>query len=229
MSNVPPGARVLLDLIGRAETKKPVPEAYNVIIKFKPTPKPLVEFTLDEVLAAQKLWAKSYGGSAAGRYQIIRKTLLGLLPEIGAIGSEKFNASMQDRLAYFLLIRRGYLKFMAGDMTTTAFAKGLSQEWASIPVLMGMQGAHRMLDRGDSYYRGDGVNGATVKPEDVEAALVAARAAGSDIQPAPDRPGTQVPPDTPKPSTGQPAGLLAAVIALILAAGAAILKALGAI
>lgn len=228
MSNVPAGARVLLDLIGHAETKKPVPEAYGVIIKFKPTPKPLVQFTLDELLAAQKMWAKNYGGSAAGRYQIIRKTLMGLLPEIGAIGSEKFDASMQDRLGYFLLLRRGFAKFMAGTMSEEAFAKGLSQEWASIPVLGDMQGAHRFLHRGDSYYRGDGVNGATVKPEHVEAALAAAKAAGVAVQPAPDVPATQ--PDTPKPPTGQPAGnggLVAAIVAIILAAGAAILKALG--
>lgn len=58
-------------------------------------------------------------------------------------------------------------------------------------------------------------------------ALDAYRAAGKPVQPVPDRPATQVPPDTPKPPTGQPAPHMtgiAALLSLVVAAVAFILR-----
>src|SRR6185312_11557776 len=133
--------------------------------------KPLTSMTLDEVLAAQPGWSKNYGSSAAGRYQFMRATLLGLRSELSLRGSQKLDGDLQDRLAYHLLKRRGYNDFMAGKISRTEFGKRLAQEWASFPVLTVCKGATRQLNRGQSYYAGDGLNKALVKPEKVEAVL----------------------------------------------------------
>lgn len=166
---VPAGAARLLDFIGLTEA----PNGYGTIYANKQgkLAKPLTSMTLDEVLAAQKDWSKNHGSSAAGRYQFMRATLVGLIAELGLRGSQKLDGNLQDRLGYHLLIRRGYNDFMAGKIGRTEFGKRLAQEWASFPVLTVCKGAHRQLNRGQSYYAGDGLNKALVKPEKVEAVL----------------------------------------------------------
>lgn len=166
---VPPGAARLLDFIGLTEA----PNGYGTIYANKQgkLAKPLTEMTLDEVLSAQPGWSKRYGSSASGRYQFMRATLLGLRSELHLRGSQKFDGDLQDRLGHHLLIRRGYADFMAGKIDRTEFGKRLAQEWASFPVLTVCKGAHRQLNRGQSYYAGDGLNKALVKPEKVEAVL----------------------------------------------------------
>lgn len=60
---------------------------------------------------------------------------------------------------------------MAGKISRTEFGKRLAMEWASFPVLTVCKGAHRQLNRGQSYYAGDGLNKALVAPEKIEALL----------------------------------------------------------
>lgn len=140
-------------------------------------PKPITRMTLDEVHAAQPVWTKKYGSSAAGAYQIMRdtmdapKTMADLEGEMGLSGSELFDPDMQDRMAFHLLKRRGYQQFMDRKIGVAAFAKRLAQEWASFPVLAATQGAHRKVTRGQSYYAGDGTNKALVSPEKIETLL----------------------------------------------------------
>lgn len=43
--------------------------------------------TVDEVIAAQRGWSKNHGSSAAGGYQFMRDTLIGLKKELGLRGS----------------------------------------------------------------------------------------------------------------------------------------------
>lgn len=166
---VPASAARLLDFIGLTEA----PNGYGTIYANKQgkLAKPLTEMTLDEVLAAQSGWSKNHGSSAAGRYQFMKATLLGLRSELNIRGSQKLDSDLQDRLGYHLLIRRGYADFMAGKISRTEFGRRLAQEWASFPVLTVCKGAHRQLNRGQSYYAGDGLNKALVKPEKVEAVL----------------------------------------------------------
>lgn len=133
--------------------------------------------TLDEVEAAQATWSKLYGSSAAGAAQFMRnaldapKTLRNIEGEMSLTGKEKFSPALQDRMAYHLLKRRGYLDFVAGNITMTQFGNRLAMEWASLPVLSAIKGAHRQLKRGQTYYAGDKLNKVMVKPEAVEAVL----------------------------------------------------------
>ncbi len=170
---VPAGAALLLAFVYETETSRRPPECYEVIYAHRQDrlPKPLTRMTVDEVIAAQRTWSRHHGSSAAGAPQFIRKTLIGLKEELRLRGAQVFDADLQDRLAYHLLIRRGYHQFVNGEINRTEFGRRLSGEWASFPVLEDTRGAHRHIRRGQSYYAGDSLNKALVSPEKVEAIL----------------------------------------------------------
>ncbi len=184
-SNVPAGAAMLLDFIGKAETGKTGREAYDVLVFHQQAklPKKLTEYTLDELLAAQKTWGstgwtikgKRMRGSASGKYQIIRKTLAGLVAQQKIPGTTKFSPDVQDRLGMALLTARGWQAFTSGQVTPAAFALQLAKEWASMPVLSTVKGQQRQVTRGQSYYAGDGVNHSQVDADELEAILTKVR------------------------------------------------------
>ncbi|TXN33876.1 glycoside hydrolase family 104 protein [Methylobacterium sp. WL19] len=170
--SVPAGAALLLDFIASYEA----PYGYGTIYgnNQNKLPAGITTMRLDDVIAAQKSWTTKYGSSACGRYQFMRATLQGLKTELGLSGMEFFDPNLQDRLGYHLLKRRGYASFMSGALSPVGFGLKLAQEWASFPVLAATKGAHRNVVRGQSYYVGDGLNKALVKPEAVEKALASA-------------------------------------------------------
>lgn len=218
---VPASAAILLDLIGNTEVGRKPPEAYDVIYGHKQgkLPKPLTSMTLDEVVAAQALWSKHHGSSAAGRYQFMRATMRELMKELGLKGSQKLDGDLQDRLAYHLLKRRGYEQFVTGKLSLDAFANNLAKEWASFPVLTAIKGAHRQLAVGQSYYAGDGLNKALVDPAKVRATL-------SEVLNEADR-ATAKPAEPPKPipapdATAEPKSPLAALVAVLIGLVAAL-------
>lgn len=103
----------MLSLIGAAEgTDKG--RGYNETLgfgKFTGGDKNLVLMTLDEIDAMQSQMLRhpdnDMNSSAAGRYQIVQKTLRGLRGKLGLKGSDYFDQGMQDRLAEELLRQRG--------------------------------------------------------------------------------------------------------------------------
>jgi hypothetical protein len=141
--------RPLLDLIARHESESAaavqgVASGYEVVVwqafRVHPPPKPLTSMTVAEVLEWQAETIRRYrqkmqsrtGYSAAGRYQIIRSTLHGLIDSDWKM-SDRFDAETQDLLALSLLRRRGWDRWLAGRLTDAAFADALSMEWASLP------------------------------------------------------------------------------------------------
>ena len=141
----------LLELIADKESGGDYNRVYGAGVKRED----LTNMTIDQVLA----WQRSYvnGGSpssAAGKYQIIRKTLAGLKDEMGLTGNELYDEEMQDRMAVHLLNRRGYDDYLAGDIDDATFMRKISQEWASMPK----------DESGVSYYAGDGLNKAHATP-----------------------------------------------------------------
>jgi muramidase (phage lysozyme) len=174
---VPLPAAGLLDFIASFEA----PKGYDTVYanRMSQMPKPLTSMTLAEVIADGSRRTTLFGSSACGRYQFMKATLIGLRDELGLTGSERFTPDLQDRLGYHLLVRRGYPRFISGAIGPVAFGLAIAQEWASFPVLANRQGAHRAVTRGQSYYAGDGLNKALVKPEAVEVALSQALLAAS--------------------------------------------------
>jgi len=184
-----------------------------VFFKQDKLPKPLTDYTVDELLAAQKVWAKNWRGSAAGRYQIIRKTLQGLVSQLGIPGTAHFNADLQDRLGFQLLQNRGWQAFASGQVSAGAYALQLAKEWASIPVLSDVQGQNRPVSRGESYYAGDGVNKSQAKADEFEAVLASIKpGAKPDQAPAIPASNTEPARTSPPAQTSASRGLVGWII-----------------
>jgi len=157
--SIVPNTENLLNLIGNAEGGRMGYEAAN---KGNAGDLPggypgLTKMTINDVLKAQsdgKIFA-------AGRYQIIPKTLLGLLSgkygSTGVKGDDLFDASTQDKLGSALINQR--LKQGGGDPVKTQLA--LSQEFAAIAD----------PSTGKSYYAGKGNNAASISTQQIQTAL----------------------------------------------------------
>jgi hypothetical protein len=97
---------------------------------------------------------------ALGKYQIIRKTLQGLLKQGVVSPNETFSPSTQDKLAIALLNEKGWTQFQSGKMSADKMADAIAQVWAGFP-----------LASGQSAYQGVGSNKATVGRQEVLTAL----------------------------------------------------------
>jgi muramidase (phage lysozyme) len=204
---VPSGAAYLLDWISHVETGwKDGNRGYDTIFGHRQKnlatlkARPITKRTVDEWIATMPWW----GGrsSASGRYQFMKATLKGLKAQLGLRGAQVMDENLQDRLGYHLLRRRGYDKWISGQMSDVDFSTNLAKEWASLPVLKAMKGHHRTITRGQSYYVGDALNKSLVKPEKFEQALREARVASRTPRKEPD---VVTPIPTPiVPSPGDP-------------------------
>jgi hypothetical protein len=206
--NVPRGAAMLLDFIAGLETNRQGQAAYETIIGYrneKPgaLPKPITEMTLEELLVEQRRWVRNLKApsGAAGRYQIIRPTLLSLIAELSVPLSERFTPELQDRFGLALLQRRGWSQFAAHALSLPDFGNRLAREWASFPVLSRQQGAHRTVERGESYYAGDGINASLARASEAEAVL--AKVLNALNAPAPADPTPAPRPTGPLPTPEQ--------------------------
>lgn len=170
---VPNGAAILLDFIAKTEVGSTDRASYDVIFGHNQTKlkKQITSMTIGELIDQQASFTKRFKSSASGRYQFMRSTLQDLSRELGLRGTQVFDPNLQDRLGYHLLIRRGYKDFTAGKISRTEFGNRLAQEWASFPVLAPVQGRHRKLNRGQSFYTGDPLNKALVSAETIETVL----------------------------------------------------------
>ena len=117
--------------------------------------------TIAEVLSWQTNYIKQGSpSSAVGRYQIINKTLAGLVDQLDLDTSKIFDEELQDRLAIALLERRGAKDFVNGRISREEFASNLSKEWAALPKVLG-DNPH------ESYYASDGLNQSRIAVTDL--------------------------------------------------------------
>lgn len=214
---VPKGAAILLNFIRKTEVGTETRAGYDIIYAHKQgkLPKPITAMTVAELQGHQaKGWPAV--STASGGYQFMRATLGDLRRELGLRDGQIFDPDLQDRLGFHLLKRRGYEAFMAGKISRTEFGDRLAMEWASFPVLQYRKGAHLTLKRGQSYYAGDALNKALVRPEEVERVLDAVITAGNDVpqpEPAPVPPPPDVEPADDVPASG---GIFLALLSAIL-------------
>ena len=164
----------ILDIIGEAEGA-----GYNTVFggsRVKPRDyfgKDLTQLTIDEVIEWQtESISRGSASSAAGKYQIIKKTLIDLVDGKGAASrTDKFNQVTQDKLCRKLLQSRGIDEYLAGSKSEQAFCRSLAQEWASLPVTYRQPGQKRTVNPGESYYAGDGLTKSRVAPADFIASV----------------------------------------------------------
>ncbi|MFC7064828.1 hypothetical protein [Brucella rhizosphaerae] len=170
---VPAGAALLLDFVRLIETGKTDRSSYDVIYGHNEgkISKKVTSMSIDELIGIQPTFTKRFKSSAAGGYQFMRNTLRDLKAELRLRGGQIMDPDLQDRLGYHLAIRRGYNDFISGNISRTEFGRRLAQEWASFPVLAPTKGAHRALERGETFYSGDKLNKALVTPQRMEAIL----------------------------------------------------------
>lgn len=106
--------------------------------------------------------------AAVGAYQMLYPEKF--VKEAGLTMGDKFTPENQGKLIIAYMADRGLTAEKAAK-DPVGFAKGLSQSFAGVPVVEGMQGAKQYVERGQSYYRGQGNNAATTSPEKVEEAI----------------------------------------------------------
>jgi len=155
----------ILELIAQAES---VGGSYDSV--YPGTIKPgLSSMTIGEADAWQARTASERGSAAAGRYQFM--TILDQARNAGLGPGDIFSPENQDKMAIALIEKK---KMVSVDMikdNPIEAARRLSQEWAGLPVLSATKGASRNISRGQSYYAGDGLNKATVSPEQLTGAF----------------------------------------------------------
>ncbi len=152
-----PSPRAILDFIARYEA----PGGYNQVYSGTPAPRPrpLTRMTVGEVLDWQREIRPRVTSTAAGRYQIIYKTLVRLVDRYGIDPDLPFDAAMQDHLGELLLVECGY-----GQRAPTVLADCLAQIWAALPRVTGP-------NAGRSAHDGTAGNRALVTPAAVMAFL----------------------------------------------------------
>jgi peptidoglycan hydrolase-like protein with peptidoglycan-binding domain len=117
----------------------------------------ILDMSLRELVAFQKKHINNLrkrgirnATSAAGRYQFITSTLVATVKDMGLDpDNTKFSPKVQDEMIIHVLKKyRGLDRWLTGKLSTTAFLKNLSQEFASLPD----------PETGVSYYQGVGDN-----------------------------------------------------------------------
>lgn len=198
---IPAPAAEILALIRLTETGRKDLTAYETIYGHneKKLTKPITAMTINELQGHQVGFTKNFGSSASGAFQFMRTTLADLKTKCGLSGEEIFTPELQDELGYELLRRRGYQRWVDGLSSTDTFMIGLAREWASFPVPSRMKGAHRVVERGETYYAGDKLNRALIGPDTVWLACEAARTAKPKPPPDPIPPKPEYP-DEPGPA-----------------------------
>lgn len=135
--------RPLLDLLGYTEGTDEG-DGYNETLAygaFTGGDVSLITMSLDKVDALQtKMLAhpdNHWNSSAAGRYQIVRTTRRDIQHKLGISGTALFDKDMQDRMACFLLGKRGIDRWLEGELSTAGIVTNLAMEWASMPTTTG--------------------------------------------------------------------------------------------
>lgn len=122
-------AKNILNFVAQPESQGD----YNAINGYRGSKVELAKFTVSEALALSEELAKGASSGAIGKFQIIPKTMKGLITSMKLTGDEKFTNEMQDKMGMALLVGRGYKQWVSGGMSDVQFADALSEEWAGLP------------------------------------------------------------------------------------------------
>jgi len=159
LDNIPDGQKLILFLISEKEA---VDHSYDSAYPGKII-EGLSDLTIEEVKS-------KYGSGAKGRYQFLPKYFKTFADKSGLDMSDKFSPKNQDKMALDI--------FKDKMDNCLKLEDKLVRTWAALPVLYGREGKERYVNRGQSYYAGDGVNKAHIKADHFEKVL---RSCGCDM------------------------------------------------
>lgn len=133
----------VLDLIAGPESGG----RYDAVYPGKRRPQ-ILDMTIDELVQDMRARGRASGSSASGRYQYIRKTLVGVAKSMGLdTATTKFDPETQDKIAIYHLRRsHGLDNWLAGRMSDAAFLNRLAGTWAGIPKSTGGSAYAGVLD-----------------------------------------------------------------------------------
>lgn len=194
------------DFLGKVESKNDY-TAYNVHVTYKPHYKTnLTSMTIKEVRKSQDDPSPN-GLFATGRFQITPTALKGAISSLGLDVNQVYNEEMQDRIfeEYLIKVKRSaIINYLEGNGSVEDAIYAWAKEFASAGVRKGKEispsktefetlpdgsfkldsDGHKMPKRrfaqveGVSYYSGDGVNVAHIKPDDMVRVLVESKNEG---------------------------------------------------
>ncbi|EOI5817766.1 hypothetical protein [Cronobacter malonaticus] len=194
------------DFLGHVESKNDY-TAYNVHVTYKPHYKTnLTDMTIKEVRKSQDD-PSSNGLFATGRFQITPEALKGAITSLGLDVNQKYNEKMQDIIfeEYLIKIKRpAIINYLEGSGSVEDAIYAWAKEFASAGVRKGKEiipsktefeklpdgtfkvdsKGHKIHKRrfaeseGVSYYSGDGVNAAHIKPDDMVRVLMESKNEG---------------------------------------------------
>ena len=153
--------RQVLDLVAGGESGGDYNAVYGIPVGHGTQPN-FSNMTIAQVQQYQRdRIASGQPSSAVGKYQFIQSTLKETTERAGFDpNTTKFTPAVQDQLMTTRLDQRGLSKWKNGQLSNASFQDNLAKEFASVPVATAQQGAHKMLQPGDGYYDGDGINSA---------------------------------------------------------------------
>ena len=177
--------KALLSLIAKGESTGVRGDPYTALWPSTTEPN-LIRMSLKQVKDFQISRIRSgFKSTACGRYQFIKNTLLDVV-KISKLDPERtiFTPDIQD---YLILLRlksiRRLDKWKAGSLihegnsyssqeNSANFQVHLAKEFASVPMPFRAQGHRRIVNKGQSYYAGDGLNAAHGKADTFLAGLI---------------------------------------------------------
>ena len=132
-------------------------------------PNPPTQTTLKDVLGWQ-VAARDAGAvsTAVGIYQIIYKTLKGLIEKMGLTGDELFDQDLQERMGLILAEEAGLKKFLSGEIDGDTYAENIAKVWAAVPVLKATKRGNISIAPGQSYWKNVAGNKALLGPKRLE-------------------------------------------------------------
>lgn len=130
--------------------------------------KPLSKYTIGEVMDFQSRQRDGSGQLwATGRYQIIPKTLKGLVASLKLPTNKLYDQETQDLMGYQLLMERPALRqYLKGEVPDTIENKqkaalDVAKIWSSVGVPFETQGRSKTIGVNESYYSGGGDKAST--------------------------------------------------------------------
>ncbi|EOG3203195.1 hypothetical protein ACK81Y_004692, partial [Salmonella enterica] len=165
------------DLLGCVESKNDY-TAYNQIFHSPERSVAHYDTNLTSMTLQQVMDAQANPGVmfATGRFQLIPSTLQATVHQLHLDSTALYDSSMQDRIFndYLIKIKRPeFINYLEGDGNVEDAIYAWAKEFASAGVRKGKQISKGRISANDGhgYYDGDGLNKASLLPDDMVRAL----------------------------------------------------------